>query len=83
MCVICALGHAGWAAQVIHLCLGTRTQRVLFFLFLVCGCGLAGTHYTYPCQGLDGWSALLQCSACDVVSMLMPSLLCVRLNPWF
>ena len=30
-CVICALGHAGWAAPVFHLCLCTRTQRVFFF----------------------------------------------------
>ena len=44
MCVICALGHAGWAAHVFHLCLCTRTQRVLFFcFFLVGGCGLAET----------------------------------------
>ena len=33
VCVICALGHAGWAAHVIHMCLGTRTQRVLFFFW--------------------------------------------------
>ena len=32
VCVICALDYAGWAAHVIHLCLGTRTQR--FFLRL-------------------------------------------------
>ena len=30
MCVICALGYAGWAAHVIHLCLCTRTQRVFY-----------------------------------------------------
>ena len=53
VCVICALGHAGWAAHVFHLCLGTRTQRVLFF-FLVCGCGLAGTPPHVPLLGL-GW----------------------------
>ena len=36
VCVIRALGHAGWGAHVIHLCLGTRTQRALFvFLFLL------------------------------------------------
>ena len=33
VCVICALGHAGWAAHVIHPCLSTRTQP-LFFLRL-------------------------------------------------
>ena len=33
VCVICALGHAGWAAHVFHPCLCTRTQRVLFFFF--------------------------------------------------
>ena len=33
VCLISALGHAGWAAHVIHLCLGTRTQRVFFFWF--------------------------------------------------
>ena len=33
VCVIFALGHAGWAAHVFHLCSCTRTQRVLFFLF--------------------------------------------------
>ena len=32
--VICALGLAGWAAHVIHLCLGTRTHRVFFVLRL-------------------------------------------------
>ena len=32
VCVICALGHAGWAAHVIHLCLGTSTRRVVFFV---------------------------------------------------
>ena len=31
VCVICALGHAGCAAHVFHLCLCTRTQRVFFF----------------------------------------------------
>ena len=56
MCVICALGHAGWAARVIHLCLGTITQR---FFFLVCGCGLAGTPPHVPLLGL-GW---MVCSA--------------------
>ena len=33
VCVICALGHAGWAAHVFHLRLCTRTQRVLCFFF--------------------------------------------------
>ena len=33
VCVICALGHAGWAANVFHLRLCTRTQRVLCFFF--------------------------------------------------
>ena len=32
VCVICALGYAGWAALVIYLRLGTRTQR--FYLRL-------------------------------------------------
>ena len=31
VCVIRALGNAGWAAHVFHLCLCTRTQRVFFF----------------------------------------------------
>ena len=31
MCVICALGYAGWAAHVIHLYLCTRTQHFGFF----------------------------------------------------
>ena len=26
-----------------------KTQRVLFFFFLVGGCGLAQRHHTYPC----------------------------------
>ena len=34
VCVICALGHAGLAAYVIHLCWGTRTQHVFFVLRL-------------------------------------------------
>ena len=33
VCVICALGHAGWAAHVFYLRLCTRTQRVLCFFF--------------------------------------------------
>ena len=57
VCVICALGHARWAAQVIHLCLSIRTQRVVFFF--VCGCGLAGTPPHVPLLGI-GW---MECSA--------------------
>ena len=55
VCVICALGYAGWAAQVIHLCLCMRTQ-----LFFVCffGCGLAGTPPHVPLLGLGG----IECS---------------------
>ena len=34
VCVICAVGHAGWAAHEFHLCLCTRTQRVLFVFFV-------------------------------------------------
>ena len=49
VCVIRALDHAGWAAHVIHLCLGTRTQRALFFF---CGCGLAGTPLHVTLLGL-------------------------------
>ena len=30
VCVICASGHAGWAAHAFHLCLCTRTQRFFF-----------------------------------------------------
>ena len=48
--VIRALGHAGWATHVIHLCLGTRTQRALVVFF--CGCGLAGTPLHVPLLGL-------------------------------
>ena len=57
LCVICALGHAGWAAHVFRPCLGTRTQRVFFFL--VCGCGLPGTPPHLPLLG-RGW---MECSA--------------------
>ena len=57
VCVICALGHAGWAAHEFHLCLGTRTLRVFFFV--VCGCGLAGTPPHVPLLAL-GW---MECSA--------------------
>ena len=49
VCVICALGHAGWAAHVIHLCLGTRTQRVLFFFFWFAAVAQQGRHHTYLC----------------------------------
>ena len=59
VCVICSLGHTGWAAHVFHLCLCTRTQRVFFFSFLVGGCGLAGTPPHVPLLGL-GW---MECSA--------------------
>ena len=48
VCVICTLGHAGWAAHVIHLCLGTGTQRVLVFL-LFAAVAWQGRHHTYPC----------------------------------
>ena len=51
-CAICALGHAGWAAHVIHLCLGTRTQRALFVCFLFSGCGPAGTPLHVALLGL-------------------------------
>ena len=53
VCMICALGLAGSAAHVIHQCLDTRTQRVLF-LFFFCGCCLAGTPLHVPLLGL-GW----------------------------
>ena len=49
--MIGASGQAGWAAHVIHLCLGTRTQRALFS-FCVCACGLAGTPLHVPLLGL-------------------------------
>ena len=42
MCVICALGYAGWAAHVFDLCVCTRTQCLLFFWFFF-RCGLSGT----------------------------------------
>ena len=48
MCVICALGYAGWATHAIHLCLCTRTQR--FSL----GSGPAGTPLHVPLLGLGG-----------------------------
>ena len=56
VCVICALGHAGWAAHVFDLRLCTRTQCVFFF---VGGCGVAGTPPHVPLLGL-GW---MECSA--------------------
>ena len=51
-CCVCDLRprSAGWAVHVIHLCLGPRTQGVLFFLF--CGCGLAGTPLHIPQLGV-------------------------------
>ena len=78
VCVICTLGHAGWAAHVFHLCLGTGTQRVLFFF--VCGCGLAGTPPHVPLLEL-GW---MECSA--VVPRLrlgvhVDALFVVRVSP--
>ena len=53
MCVIYALGNAGWAALVVYLSLGTRTQRFFF------GCGLAGTPVHVPLLWLGG----MECSA--------------------
>ena len=35
VCLICARGYAGWAVHVIHLCLGTLTQRVFVFFSAV------------------------------------------------
>ena len=79
VCVICALGHAGWAAHVFHLRLCTRTQRVLCFFF-VGSCGLAGTPPHVPLLGL-GW---MECSA--VVPRLhrgvhVDALFVVRVSP--
>ena len=36
VCVICALGHARWAAHVFHLCLGQKNTARVVFVFFCC-----------------------------------------------
>ena len=57
------ISHVG--ALLAYLCIGTRTQR------LYAAVAQQGRHYTYPHQGLEGWSDRNACTACGLAVLVV------------